>query len=70
MTGCDFCGKRVKGDNTDSWAGKLPMPSVPLTDEELEKNPKLQRPKYSITITVACSVCTSKIGDFLVKLAR
>jgi hypothetical protein len=68
MTGCDFCGKRVKGDNTDSWAGKLPMPSAKLTKDEIEKG--IKRPKYSITIVVACAVCTGKIGDFLVKLAK
>lgn len=68
MTGCDFCGKRVKGDNSDAWSGKLPMPSAKLTKDEIERN--IRRPKYSITTTVACSVCTSKIGDFLVKLAK
>jgi hypothetical protein len=68
MTGCDFCGKRVKDDNSDSWAGKLPMPSEKLTKDEIARN--LRRPKYSITTVVACSPCTDKIGDFLVKLAK
>jgi hypothetical protein len=69
MTGCDFCGKRVKGDNTDAWTGKLPMPSAKLTKDEIEKGIK-PRPKYSITTVVACAPCTNKIGDFLVKLAK
>jgi hypothetical protein len=62
---CDQCGVRVKGNNTDSWAGQLPMPSVPPTKEELAKNQELKRPKYSITKTDLCFPCATALGDWL-----
>ena len=61
---CDMCKAPVKGDNSDSWAGKLPVPSIPPTEEELKENPKLTRSKYSISHVDICFPCVGKIGDW------
>ena len=65
IVNCEICGKVVAGDNSDSWAGLLPMPSVPPTKDELEKNPKLKRPKYSITHSDLCTPCVDVLGDWI-----
>lgn len=65
IVNCDLCGKAVTGDNSDSWAGKLPFPSVPPTKEELKKNPKLKRAKYSITHSDLCTPCVDVLGDWI-----
>jgi hypothetical protein len=65
IVNCDLCGKAVSGDNSDSWAGQLPMPSVPPTKDELKKNPELKREKYSITHTDICSPCVEVLGNMI-----
>jgi hypothetical protein len=67
---CDLCGIRVKPDNSDSWAGKLPMKTPPQTKEELEANPTLKRPDYSITSVDICFPCVDALGDYLVGQKR
>lgn len=65
VVNCDICGQTLAGDNSDGWSGKLPMPSVPPTAEDLKANPKLKRGQYSITHTDLCFPCVSKLGDFI-----
>lgn len=60
---CDQCKVIVKGDNSDSWAGLLPMPSAPLTEAEVAKG--LKRDKHSITEVDLCFPCKEKLGDWL-----
>jgi hypothetical protein len=65
VVNCDICGTVVAGDNSDSWAGKLPMPSVAPTEAELKKNPKIARPVYSITHVDICHPCIQVLGDWI-----
>ena len=62
---CDLCGGRVKGDNSDSWAAKLPLKTLPPTEEELKENPDLERPEYSICIVDVCFPCKDALGDWI-----
>lgn len=68
---CDLCGSKVAGDNSESWAGKLPLPSAIPTAEELEKNPDLaKRPEYSIASVDVCFPCMTRLGDWLKEQAK
>ncbi len=63
VTKCDQCKVVVKGDNSDSWAGLLPMPSEPLTEEQVAKG--LKRDKYSISEVDLCFPCKDALGAWL-----
>lgn len=65
---CDQCKVVVKGDNSDSWAGLLPMPSEPLTKEQLARG--MKRDKYSITEVDICFPCKEKLGDWLASVRK
>jgi hypothetical protein len=60
VVNCDICKKALSGGNTDGWSGKLPMPAAAVV-----KNPKLKRPKYSITHTDLCFPCMTLLGDWI-----
>lgn len=64
VTRCDLCKAVVKGDNSDSWAALLPVPSVPLTDDEVKAG--LKRSKYSVAWIDVCFPCKDKLGDWIV----
>jgi hypothetical protein len=62
---CDRCKIALKGDNTDGFSGLLPLPSTPPTKEQLAKNPKFTKPKYTMTRGNLCASCIEAIGDFI-----
>jgi hypothetical protein len=51
---CNLCGTKLKGDNTDSWATKLPLASKPPAKEE-----------YTITKVDVCFPCKDALGDWV-----
>jgi hypothetical protein len=64
---CDGCNTKLDPKKPElMWFGKLPLPSVPLTDEEKAQGKK--RGKYSIDHAVLCDECKDKVGDLLASL--
>jgi hypothetical protein len=64
---CDGCQAALDPKKPDTmWHGQLPLPSVPLTEDEQKAGKK--RLKYSITHSVVCTNCSQKLGEFLESL--
>lgn len=63
---CDGCGVVVQ--EQDGWAGKLPLPSTPLTEEEKAAGKK--REKFSIAHSQLCKACTGALGEFIQTLRK